>query len=72
MADYKKEIEEIFKKVYLSLDADPEYTLDLFISDMLEGTGITYEKMSEEIEIGIGNGYTLQFQLALMELFLTK
>lgn len=59
----KSKHEDIIKGFFIKkLDGDEEA-----ISFALKQMGITYQQLSDEIDIGIQNGYSVDDQLAILE-----
>jgi len=67
--DYTKEIRDCFHKTFANPLFD-ESDIDEMILEIFEQCDTSYEKLSAEIAIGISNGYTLEYQLELVEAIL--
>lgn len=65
MAKYEKEIKQVFRDAcFQDWMSEQEYSM---ILDTVMRTGsLSYEKMSDEIDVGIDNGCSLEVQMSLL------
>lgn len=65
MIKYEKEIKSLLRDLFYEKWMDEEDYLEIQ-EEVFKETGITIQELSNQIEIGINNGYSLDFQLNLM------
>lgn len=63
---YKNEIESIFRELFYEDWMDEEDFQEL-ISEMFKETNMSYEILSIQIDVGINNGYSLEFQIDMLK-----
>jgi 2-hydroxy-3-keto-5-methylthiopentenyl-1-phosphate phosphatase len=63
MADYKAEIEKLFREVYEDRGLDRISSFEDYVASMFVNVRTSYEAMSEALELGIERGLTLEEQL---------
>jgi len=68
---YLNEIEKLLKDLFFE-DWMDENDWKGFLSDLQKATGKTIESMSNEVEIGINNGHSLEEQIKLIKLLYSK
>jgi hypothetical protein len=61
---YEKEAKELFRGVFFDIDEDD---WGEFESEVFKATGLSYEKLSDDIETGVNNGYSVEFQIKLLK-----
>jgi hypothetical protein len=64
-----KEATEIFEKIvnYCDVDNDKEE-----VSEILKEKGITVESIAKDIETGVNSGYSVDEQMAIINLIIKK
>lgn len=56
--------------IYEDWMSDEDY--DIVISEMLDNSGINMEKLNNDLEIGLKNGYSIEDQFKLIRRILDK
>ncbi len=68
---YEKELKELFRELFFESWMDEsEYTE--MEGAIMSVCNTSYKRMSDEIQVSIDNGYSLEFQLDLIRKYFTK
>lgn len=68
--EYKKEIDEIFNLLRDDWMNDKDF--ENYKEVVIEETGMTYEKISEDISVGVKNGYPAELQIQMVQTILEQ
>jgi predicted transcriptional regulator len=66
MIKYEQEIKEIFKEIFDIKEDD----IEQFFVEIEKETSITIQRLSDEIEIGVKNGYSMESQFEILKIVL--
>ena len=69
---YEKELTEMFEYVFPKQEWMDDQEHDELISLSLDKMGIDKQKLSDDIEIGVKNGYTVEQQFSLLKKILIQ
>jgi hypothetical protein len=63
---YEKEVKQLFRDAFYESWMDDEDWVE-FEAEVFKAIDSSYEKMSKDIEVGVSNGYSVEFQIKLVK-----
>lgn len=71
MLKYKDQLQSLFKEVFQESWMSEQDWQEIEEA-IFEVTGLSYEKLEQDLEVGVNNGYSIEKQFKLLRIALTK